>query len=224
MRKIHRMVVILCLILTSTGVYAQTELYQLSNGEYSIGVGLRFPEDMRGLDGSLNYAISNNVVGLLGAGLLFADQEPDLTGVSTTPMKVFGIGAITSDKLGRTELDYWANVGFSLVFEKLVDDSADTTILTSRDMTLSAGVGLMKEIMMDSGIALVPLAGVSNAQAWTATELEGAGPTERERENTWYGQMGLIVRVSPAVNIGGKVVFSFEESDVSYHLGMVLRP
>jgi hypothetical protein len=218
------MVVILCLVLTSTRVYAQTELYQLSNGEYSIGIGLRFPEDMTGLDGTLNYAISNNIIGFLGAGLLFVDEKPDLTGVSTTPMEVFRTGAITSDKLGRTELDYWANLGFRLEFEKLVDDSTDATILTSREMTLSAGVGLMKEIMLDSGIALVPLAGVSNAQAWTATELEITGSTKRERENTWYGQMGLVVRVSPAINIGGKVVFSFEESDISYHLSMVLRP
>ena len=63
MRKIHKMAVILCLVLTSTGVYAQTELYQLSNGEYSIGVGLRFPEDMTGLDGEL---VRQKVIGPAG--------------------------------------------------------------------------------------------------------------------------------------------------------------
>jgi hypothetical protein len=215
----------LCLLLASTGAYSQTELYQLSNGEYSIGVGLRFPEDMTGLNGRLNYAMSDNIIGFLGAGLFFADDDvSDLAGVSPTPIKVFDIGAIKSGKLGRTELDYWVNAGFSLVFEKLVRDRTDTTILTSREMTLSAGIGLMKEIVMDSGIALVPLAGVSNAQDWIATELEITDLTERERENTWYGQMGLAVRVSPAVNIGGKVVFSFEESDISYHLDLILRP
>jgi hypothetical protein len=207
-----------------TGVYAQFELYQLAPGEYSIGVGFRFPEDMTGLDGSLNYSISNSVVGSLSAGILFADKDSDFANVSTPPMKAFSVGVITSGKLGRTELDYWATTRFGLVFEELVSDITDETIMTSRDMALSASVGLMKGIEMSSGIVLVPLAGVSNTQTWIATELDTRDLTETESENTWHGQIGLIARLSPAINVGGKIVFSFEESDLSYHLALVLRP
>jgi len=203
--------------------HAQTELHGFSSGEYAIGVELGFLEDLTALQGNLTYGISQNIAGFLLAGLGFP-EDPEIPGVSMPPIQIFGVGLATSDRLGQTGLDYWSTVDVGIALGEFVEDTTDTTIMTSRATAIGVSVGLMKAITTESDLVFFPLAGISYAYTSGTSKSKLIDFSQSERDGSMSGQIGLTARISPKMTVGGTVVFSFEEPNISYYIGMSLCP
>jgi len=91
---------------------------------------------------------------------------------------------------------------------------------------LSNTIGLMKEIALESKLTLVPFAGIYWTNVWTTTEskVPEFSLNESESYDYWGGAFGLMVELSPKVNIAGTIEFSFESSDVVYIIGLSFQP
>jgi len=224
-------ILILCLVYIPISSYGQADFQRFPANSYGFGAKLGFIENVTALNGYLVYGISEKYAGYLGAGLGFLDENTP--GVSVPPTRAFGIGGATSAALAQTGLDFWSNIGFGVEFGKIVDAETDETFMTSRVMMVASTLGISKKIATESGIILYPLAGISWSYAWVTLEMpiqmynsqdEKSGTmdfSETEGDDTWSGQIGLIVEVSPKMSINGIVGFSFENSDVGYTVGIL---
>ena len=225
---------IFCILIVSTCYlmlvpcisHSQT-LDQLNPNEYSIDLGLAFAESEKLFLGGINYGILRNLNGYLKVGLdVIDDSDLSSLGISMPPSPLFLIGISRVEKLGKTGLDCWSTVGLGVGFGKVVDDMEDETIMTSRSITLSTFLGLKKKLLLEGGVSVTPLAGIFYSNTWITVEsnIPDFIYSETESGDEWGGQLGLMIGLSPSINISGAVTFSFEHSNVSYSINLSLRP
>ena len=214
------------LMLVSCISYSQT-LDQLHPNEYSVDIGLAFAESDKVFLGGISYGILKNLNGYLIMGLDIMDENPTLSSLSISipPSPLFMIGISRVEKLGQTGLDYWSTAGLGVGFGKFIDDIEDETIMTSRSITLSTSLGLKKKLSLEGGVSVTPLAGILYNNTWITVEssIPDFIYSETESGDDWGGQLGLMIGLSPNINITGAVTFSFEHSNVSYSINLSFR-
>lgn len=208
--------------------FGQTGILSLQEGKSAVGLGYQWynPSEKseqntgaQNIRGSFDWQFNRFLKTSFILGVAFLDTENRKTD-SIPPSPSFELRLTKTGSLNSARtLDYFirgdAQVRYSQIHnESLVSHHVNTT--------LTGGIGILYKLETVTEWQFNPFFGVFYSNVWRNISTAKQILTD-DTYNLFIGEAGIEIEVSPAINIIGSAVFSFETSEIIYNIGINFR-
>lgn len=209
------LIIVLSLPVTAT---AQTSLKRLPSGGPGVGIGFGVFASSPRFSGTLEYGVSDRTKAVLQLGVEYTndDELEKLGDISSSPIGSIQIGNVKSMPSG---FEIFTSGGFGVGFVDVVDaSSADVVKASRRDVNIGCGFSILKRIATESAWVFKPYSGLGVDALWESTDIDDE--TESDVSGAVNVRLGLETEISPSFSVLTGFVFSVENTETVFHIGI----